>query len=130
MCLGHAIVDRLAHVEAATVVASGVEPESMTLVNGEQIGRIVELVGTWVQVAGGSAANTAAGLASLGGRPAFVGSVGADELGARSTATSTRPGSAASSARTALVFPPGSAWCSSRPTRFARWPPTSAPGLR
>ncbi len=83
MCIGHAIVDRLAHVEAATVEASGVEPESMTLVDGEQIARIVKLVGGWVQVAGGSAANTAVGLASLGSSVTFVGSVGSDALGAR-----------------------------------------------
>jgi sugar/nucleoside kinase (ribokinase family) len=53
----------------------------MTLVNGGQIAKIVELVSDWVQVAGGSAANTAAGLASLGDRPTFVGSVGEDALG-------------------------------------------------
>jgi len=83
VCIGHAIVDRLAHVDAATVAASGVEPESMTLVDGEQIARILQLVPSWVQVAGGSAANTAAGLASLGDHPTFVGSVGADPLGER-----------------------------------------------
>jgi sugar/nucleoside kinase (ribokinase family) len=81
VCIGHAIVDRLAHVEEATVIASGVEPGSMTLVDGNQISKIVELVPDWVQVAGGSAANTAAGLASLGDRPSFVGSVGTDALG-------------------------------------------------
>ncbi len=74
--MGHAIVDRLAHVEAGTVVSSGVEPESMTLVDAKQVAKILELVSEWVQVAGGSAANTAAGLASLGDRPTFVGSVG------------------------------------------------------
>jgi sugar/nucleoside kinase (ribokinase family) len=83
VCIGHAIVDRLAHVDAATVLASGVEPESMTLVDGAQVAKIVELVPEWVQVAGGSAANTAAGLASLGDRPSFIGSVGADPLGLR-----------------------------------------------
>ena len=83
MCLGHAIVDRLAHVDATTIVASGVEPESMTLVDGDQIAKIVGLVSGWVQVAGGSAANTAAGLASLGDHPTFVGSVAEDPLGAR-----------------------------------------------
>jgi sugar/nucleoside kinase (ribokinase family) len=81
VCIGHAIVDRLAHVDAATVLASGVEPGSMTLVDESQISKIVRLVAEWVQVAGGSAANTAAGLASLGDRPRFVGSVGADALG-------------------------------------------------
>jgi len=74
-------VDRLAHVEEFTVVASGVEPQSMTLVGAAQIAKIVDLVGGWVQVAGGSAANTAAGLASLGDRPTFIGSVGTDDLG-------------------------------------------------
>jgi sugar/nucleoside kinase (ribokinase family) len=81
VCVGHAIVDRVAHVDAATIEAAGVEPGAMTLVDGELIARIAELVGDWVQVAGGSAANTAVGLASLGARPAFVGSVGHDTLG-------------------------------------------------
>jgi sugar/nucleoside kinase (ribokinase family) len=81
VCIGHAIVDRLAHVDAATVLASGVEPESMTLVDAPKVARILELVTGWVQVAGGSAANTAAGLASLGDSPTFVGSVADDLLG-------------------------------------------------
>jgi sugar/nucleoside kinase (ribokinase family) len=82
VCIGHAIVDRVAHADAPTIEAAGVEPGAMTLVDGEQIARIAELVGDWVQVAGGSAANTAVGLASLGAHPAFVGSVGHDLLGA------------------------------------------------
>jgi len=82
VCLGHAIVDRVAHVDGRTLEAAGVEPGAMTLVDGQRIARIADLVGDWVQVAGGSAANTAAGLASLGAHPAFVGSVGPDRLGA------------------------------------------------
>ena len=82
VCIGHAIFDRLAHVDAATLEAAGVEPNAMTLVGTEKIERIVQLVDDWVQVAGGSAANTAVGLASLGDRPTFVGSVGHDTLGA------------------------------------------------
>ena len=82
VCIGHAIVDRVAHVDAPTIEAAGVEPGAMTLVDGEQIARLSELVSDWVQVAGGSAANTAVGLASLGAHPAFVGSVGHDSLGA------------------------------------------------
>lgn len=81
VCVGHAIVDRVAHVDGRTLEAAGVEPGAMTLVDGERIARITELVGDWVQVAGGSAANTAVGLASLGAHPAFVGSVGPDQLG-------------------------------------------------
>jgi fructokinase len=82
VCIGHAIVDRVAHVDEPTCEAAGVERGAMTLVDGTQIARIAELVGEWVQMAGGSAANTAVGLASLGARPAFVGSVGHDLLGA------------------------------------------------
>jgi len=82
LCIGHAIVDRLAHVEAQTIAAAGVEPGAMTLVDSARIAEIADLVSDWIQVAGGSAANTAAGLASLGGRPTFVGSVGSDALGA------------------------------------------------
>jgi sugar/nucleoside kinase (ribokinase family) len=81
LCIGHAIVDSLAHVDERTIDAAGVEPGAMTLVDGEQIAMVAGLVGDWLQVAGGSAANTAAGLASLGGSPAFVGSVGRDPLG-------------------------------------------------
>lgn len=81
LCIGHAIVDRLAHVDEPTIAAAGVEPGAMTLVDGPRIATIAALVGDWLQAAGGSAANTAAGLASLGGRPAFVGSVGRDSLG-------------------------------------------------
>jgi sugar/nucleoside kinase (ribokinase family) len=82
VCIGHAIVDRLAHVDEDTIEAAGVEPGAMTLVDGARIAAIAELVTDWHQAAGGSAANTAAGVASLGGRPAFVGSVGRDSLGA------------------------------------------------
>jgi len=82
LCIGHAIVDQLAHVEAGTIDAAGVEPGAMTLVDRDRIAGISDLVGGWLQVAGGSAANTAAGIASLGGSPAFVGSVGRDSLGA------------------------------------------------
>lgn len=53
----------------------------MTLVESDQIGRIAGFAGDWLEVAGGSAANTAFGLASLGGRPKFVGAVGRDSLG-------------------------------------------------
>ena len=63
------------------MAAAGVEPGAMTLVDADRIAGIAGLVDDWLQVAGGSAANTAAGLASLGGRPAFVGSVGRDALG-------------------------------------------------
>ncbi len=80
LCLGHAIVDRLAHVPPEAVADRGLEVGSMTLVDGDRAVSVATLADEWQQVSGGSAANTAAGVASLGGRPAFVGSVGPDEL--------------------------------------------------
>jgi sugar/nucleoside kinase (ribokinase family) len=81
VCLGHAVVDRLAHVSVETIGALGIEENSMTLVDGQTLAKIAEAVGEWTQVAGGSSANTAVGLACFGDDPVFVGSVGCDELG-------------------------------------------------
>ena len=44
VCIGHAIVDRLAHVDEDTIEAAGVEPGAMTLVDGARIAAIAELV--------------------------------------------------------------------------------------
>lgn len=81
VCLGHALVDRLAYVEDGGVERIGLEPGIMVLVDGSRAFEIERAVPAWQQVAGGSAANTAAGVASLGGSAAFIGAVGKDELG-------------------------------------------------
>lgn len=82
-CLGHALVDRLAHAGSEVVAAAGLEPGAMTLVDGDGAAAIEAAHRGWREAAGGSAANTAAGIASLGGSPAFAGSIGADEAGRR-----------------------------------------------
>jgi sugar/nucleoside kinase (ribokinase family) len=53
----------------------------MTLVDGARAAEIEQSLTGWRQVAGGSAANTAVGVASLGGHPVFVGAVGDDDAG-------------------------------------------------
>ncbi len=84
LCLGHALVDRFAHAGFDEVGAAGLEVGRMLLVDAARAreigGRLPE--GAWEQVAGGSAANTAVGVASLGGTPGFAGAVGEDSLGA------------------------------------------------
>ena len=82
LCLGHALVDRLARATTEDVRAADVEPGGMTLVDADRAGEIGRAFRGWRQVAGGCAANTAAGVASLGGVPAFAGAVGDDEPGA------------------------------------------------
>jgi len=81
LCLGHALVDRLAHARPEDV-AGHMEPGAMTLVDGTRAAEIERALPGWAEAAGGSAANTAAGIASLGGRPAFAGAVGDDDAGA------------------------------------------------
>jgi len=84
VAVGSAIVDLLVPVTPEVVRAAGLEPGTMTLVDEEEAGRLWgHLVpgGDQKVVAGGSAANTAVGVAALGARSALVGQVGGDELG-------------------------------------------------
>ncbi|MDQ1496698.1 MAG: hypothetical protein QOI86_38 [Actinomycetota bacterium] len=79
--VGSAIVDVLAHVDDALVATHGLAKGTMTLVDLERSAAIYESMPPGVEVSGGSAANTAAGVASLGGAAAFIGKVRDDALG-------------------------------------------------
>src|SRR5688572_12420186 len=81
LTLGHAIVDVLSHCDDGLIARVGLVKGSMSLIDGEQATTIYGAMGPGIEVSGGSAANTAAGVASLGGRAAFVGKVRDDELG-------------------------------------------------
>src|SRR4051794_34902158 len=81
VAVGNAIVDVLAHADDQFVTDLGVEKGSMTLVDAERSAALYERVGPAVEASGGSAANTAAGVASLGGTAAFIGKVADDTLG-------------------------------------------------
>jgi sugar/nucleoside kinase (ribokinase family) len=79
--VGHAIVDVLAPTADESVAALGLAKGTMTLVDDPAAQRIYNSLGPSTPVSGGSAANTAVGLASLGASAAFVGKVRDDELG-------------------------------------------------
>jgi sugar/nucleoside kinase (ribokinase family) len=81
VCLGHAIVDWVSFVEHGTAEKVGLLEGSMNLVDRTEADRIGSALPEGWRASGGSAANTAAGIASLGGRPVFVGAVGEDVLG-------------------------------------------------
>jgi len=80
--LGNALVDVLAHADDAFLAAHDRVKGSMTLIDAEQAERLYGAMGPGIEVSGGSTANSLVGLASLGGRAAFVGRVAADQLGA------------------------------------------------
>jgi len=54
---------------------------SMRLVETSEAERLYALMGQAIQTSGGCAGNTVAGVASFGGRAAFIGKVAEDELG-------------------------------------------------
>ncbi len=80
--IGNAIVDVLAHAEDSFLAEHGLAKGAMTLIDPETAAALYDKMGPAVECSGGSAANTIAGLASLGGAGAFIGKVRDDQLGA------------------------------------------------
>lgn len=79
--IGNAIVDVLAHATDAFIGAQGLTKGTMALIDEARARSLYAQMGQAVEVSGGSAANTMAGVASLGGRAAYVGKVARDQLG-------------------------------------------------
>ena len=76
--IGNAIVDVIAPATDAFLAAEGLEKGAMTLIDTAQAEALYARMASAVEASGGSAANTVAGVASLGGRGAYMGKV-ADE---------------------------------------------------
>ncbi|MFA7430504.1 MAG: adenosine kinase [Rhodospirillaceae bacterium] len=81
LAIGNAIVDVLAHAEDSFLVERGLPKGGMVLIDTDQADALYSQMGPAIEASGGSAANTVAGLASLGGRAAFIGKVADDILG-------------------------------------------------
>lgn len=79
--IGNAIVDVLAKVGDGFLIERNLPKGGMTLLEAKAAGEIYAEVIPEREMSGGSAANTVAGIASLGGAPAFIGKVHDDELG-------------------------------------------------
>jgi sugar/nucleoside kinase (ribokinase family) len=87
--LGNAIVDIIASVDDRFLLTHRIAKGGMTLIDEFRAKELLKLLADNQQtmssvheVAGGSAANTMAGIASLGGNGAFIGKVFDDRLGA------------------------------------------------
>jgi sugar/nucleoside kinase (ribokinase family) len=79
--VGNALVDVIAPAADAFLERLALSKGAMMLVDDARSGEIYEQMAPGVETSGGSAANTVAGLASLGGQAAFVGKVAEDGLG-------------------------------------------------
>jgi len=79
--IGNAIVDVIAPATDAFLEAEGLVKGSMQLVDEMQATRLYKKMAQAIEASGGSAANTIAGVASLGGKAAYMGKVAADQLG-------------------------------------------------
>ena len=73
VALGNAIVDVIVRTKDEFLVDNEIEKGVMTLIGADQAETLYERVVAEKEMSGGSAANTIAGLASIGGRGAFIG---------------------------------------------------------
>ena len=81
LCIGNAIVDVIADADDAFLAAQGLDKGSMRLIDEAEAVRLYGEMGPGREISGGSAGNTAAGLAALGIKTAFIGQVADDQLG-------------------------------------------------
>jgi sugar/nucleoside kinase (ribokinase family) len=81
LAIGNAIVDVIAATDDDFLAREGLDKGSMRLIDAAEATRLYGHMGPAREISGGSAGNTAAGVAMLGGRAGFVGQVADDQLG-------------------------------------------------
>jgi len=79
--IGNAIVDIIGRCDEAYLAKIDAAKGSMRLVGADAVKKIYTTMGPAMEISGGSAANTIAGVASFGGKAAFIGTVADDEFG-------------------------------------------------
>ncbi len=80
--IGNAIVDVLSKTDDAFLQNNNIRKGAMTLIEAAQAEALYAKMAPAVEVSGGSAANTVAAVASLGGKAGYIGKVAHDQLGA------------------------------------------------
>jgi sugar/nucleoside kinase (ribokinase family) len=81
IAIGNAIVDVISQTDDAFLAAEGLAKGSMRLIDAAEATRLYERMGPGLEASGGSAANTVAGVAALGGKAGFIGQIADDQLG-------------------------------------------------
>jgi sugar/nucleoside kinase (ribokinase family) len=79
--IGNAIVDVIAPADDAFLSAESLDKGAMMLVDETRSADLYSRMAAGVETSGGSAGNTIAGVASFGGRAAYMGKVSNDQLG-------------------------------------------------
>ncbi len=81
-CIGNAIVDVISKIDDSFLEQEGLVKNSMNLIDEVRAEDLYAKMGSAIEISGGSAGNTAAGIASLGGKSNYIGKVRNDQLGA------------------------------------------------
>ena len=81
VAIGNAIVDVIAQADDAFIASEGVAKGSMRLMDEATSDSLYGRMGSGIEMSGGSAANTIAGMAALGCKGGFIGQVADDQLG-------------------------------------------------
>lgn len=79
--IGSAIVDIIARCDDAFIAAQGLQKGTMRLIDASEVERLYALMGPAIEVSGGTVPNTCTGLASFGGKAAFIGKIAEDQFG-------------------------------------------------
>jgi len=114
--IGNAIVDIIGRCDDAFLARHKLAKGGMQLAELETVQRLYDDMGPGIEISGGSAANTMVGVASLGGKAAFIGKIAEDDFGrifghdirAAGVAFATRPaaGSLVPTARSLVLVTP------------------------
>jgi sugar/nucleoside kinase (ribokinase family) len=81
VAVGNALVDILAHGEDGLLDRLGSDKGTMHMVDAARADEVYAAMGPAREISGGSAANTAAGVASFGGDAAYIGRIADDTFG-------------------------------------------------
>ena len=81
LAIGNALVDVITTAPPEFLVERGIAKGSMRLIPADESETLYAAMGPGREISGGSAANTVAGMAALGAKPAFVGRVADDQFG-------------------------------------------------
>jgi sugar/nucleoside kinase (ribokinase family) len=81
LTVGNAIVDIISRCEESFIAENSITKGAMNLIDAERAELLYSRMGPALEASGGSAGNTAAGVASFGGKAAYFGKVADDQLG-------------------------------------------------